>query len=73
MVYIGQAGRLVRERLNEHTQNTNLNQTDKSAIAQHSCEIGQGIMFNSIRILHKEHWKKQRLTKEEVKIKKRKQ
>ena len=30
MVYIGQTGRSVRERLNEHIRNTNLNQTEKS-------------------------------------------
>ena len=71
MVYIGQTGRSVRERLNEHIQNTNLKQTDKSAIAQHSYETGRGVLFNSIKILLKEHKKRQRLMKEAVEISKK--
>ena len=64
MVHNGQTGRSVRERLNEHIGNTNLNQTDKSAIAQHNYKTGCGIMFNSIRILPKEHRKRLSLIKD---------
>ena len=66
MVYISQTGRSVRERMDEHIRNTNLNQTDKFSIAQHSYETGHGIMFNSIKILHKEHRKSQRLIKKKA-------
>ena len=70
MVYIGQTGRSVRERLNEHIRNTNLNQTEKSAIAQHSYEAGHGVLFTNTKILHKENKKRQCLIKEAIEISK---
>ena len=73
MVYIGQTGRLVRERLNKHIWNTILNQTDKFAIAEHSYETGHGTMFSGITFLQKEHRKRQHLMKEAVEIKKKQQ
>ncbi|PSN33402.1 hypothetical protein C0J52_15256 [Blattella germanica] len=43
--YIGQTGRTVLERVNEHQRYMRLGYPEKSTVAQHSYDTGQRIMF----------------------------
>ena len=50
-VYIGETGRSVATRLTEHIRAIRLNQPSKSAIAEHSCDCRQAILFDETRLL----------------------
>jgi hypothetical protein len=52
-VYIGQIGRTIGTRCKEHMRDIHLGQPEKSAVVEHSIEMGHRTDFNSICILGK--------------------
>jgi hypothetical protein len=51
MVYIGQTGRSVDTRLKEHQRHVRLEHPEKSAVAEHSVDLGHRILFHNTSIL----------------------
>ncbi|PSN47783.1 hypothetical protein C0J52_15224 [Blattella germanica] len=68
-VYIGQTGRTVFERVNEHQRYTRLGYPEKSAVAQHSYDTGHGIMFCEPGLVEKSSKYYDRIIKEAIYIK----
>jgi hypothetical protein len=50
-VYIGQTGRSVDTRLKEHQRHIRLEHPDKSAVAEHTVDLGHHIQFHETSIL----------------------
>ncbi|KAL1110151.1 hypothetical protein AAG570_008228 [Ranatra chinensis] len=67
--YIGQTGRLVSTRIQEHIRATKNNDM-KSAVAEHSMETGHLIDFEKMRILASVSGYKNRIVREAIEIEK---
>jgi hypothetical protein len=52
-VYIGQTGQPIETKCKEHTRHLCLNQPEKSAVAEHSTELGHQIKFKDTEVLTK--------------------
>jgi hypothetical protein len=50
-VYIGQTGHSMDARLKEHQQHIRLEHLDKSAVAEHSVDLGHRILFDNTSVL----------------------
>ena len=72
LCYIGQTKRNISTRLKEHIRYTKLNQTDKSALAEHSHNTKHLIDFDTTKILNKEKNYYKRIIRESIEIYKHK-
>jgi hypothetical protein len=52
-VYIGQTGSSIEARCKKHMRHIHLEHQEKSAVVEHSINIGHDIDFSSICMLHK--------------------
>jgi hypothetical protein len=68
MVYIGQTGRSVDTRLKEHQRHVRLEHPEKSAIAEHSVDLGHRILFHSTSILTTKTRYMDRIVREAIEI-----
>jgi predicted GIY-YIG superfamily endonuclease len=50
-VYIGQTGRRIETRIKEHQRHTRLQQTEKSAVADHNINLGRRIKLQGTATL----------------------
>jgi predicted GIY-YIG superfamily endonuclease len=66
--YIGQTGRKIEERIKEHERNIRLEQTAKSAVAEHTITQGHEIEWEKSTLLHKNHRYKNRIITEAIEI-----
>ena len=53
--YIGQTGRLLRTRGNEHSNNIELNEKYHNVVSKHILEFDHDFNWNNLLILHKEN------------------
>ena len=53
--YIGQTGRLLKTRRNEHLNNTNLNEKYHNVVSKHKLEFNHDFNWDNLQILHKEN------------------
>jgi hypothetical protein len=65
-VYIGQTGRSVETRLKEHQRRIRLEYPDKSAVAEHSVDLGHPIQFHNTSILATETQHMDRIVREAI-------
>ena len=67
-VYIGQTGRTISTRLNEHQRSIRLNQPEKSSVAEHALEEFHRIQFQDTKILARPKHLNSRLIREAIEI-----
>jgi hypothetical protein len=67
-VYIGQTGRSVDTRLKEHQRHIHLEHPDKSALAEHSVDLGHRIQFHNTSILATKTQYMDRIVREAIEI-----
>jgi hypothetical protein len=68
MVYIGQTGRSVDTRLKEHQRHVRLEHPEKSAVAEHSVDLGHRILFHCTSILATKSRYMDRIVREAIEI-----
>lgn len=71
LVYIGQTGRTVEERMREHMRHDRLHNIHKSALAQHAAETGHLVNYHETRTLSIEDRWWPRVIKEALEISRR--
>ena len=71
--YVGQTGRCLKTRINEHKNHINRNTTQHSVITQHRIDLGHDFNWDKVHILDKEQILHKRLLSEMIHIKRQKQ
>ena len=66
--YVGESGRSVNHRLQEHIRQCKLNQPDKSAVAEHAMKFHHEVLFDETKVLVREPRRPQRLIREAIEI-----
>ncbi|KYN38921.1 hypothetical protein ALC56_06681 [Trachymyrmex septentrionalis] len=64
--YVGQTGRCLKTRINEHKNHINRNTTQHSVITQHRIDLGHDFNWDKVHILDKEQILHKRLLSEMI-------